>query len=161
DRILRAAYASGIRTFDTAKIYGTEPNFKRWFQQTPEVRKEIFLIAKERPRRPSELLTLIDERLKTLGTDYVDMFFVHALGDHHSLAEPRKWGPSQESRETPEAMGKWAKPRFVGFSPPHKARPQITQAAAKANYVAAIMAQSRPWLDPDSPLNRALDACHK
>src|SRR5262245_20343648 len=36
DRILRFAYASGIRTFDTAKVYGTEPNFKKWFEQSPE-----------------------------------------------------------------------------------------------------------------------------
>src|SRR5262245_42032419 len=26
DLILRSAYANGVRTFDTAKIYGTEPN---------------------------------------------------------------------------------------------------------------------------------------
>jgi aryl-alcohol dehydrogenase-like predicted oxidoreductase len=161
ERILRAAYASGIRTFDTAKIYGTEPNFKRWFQQMPEVRKEIFLIAKERPRRPSELLTSIDERLKTLGTHYVDMFFIHALGDHHSLDDAINMVTSQEFKETAEALRKSGKTRFVGFSSHHKDRPQIIHAAAKANHVDAIMVQYRPWLDPDSPLNRALDACHK
>ena len=43
DRILRLSYQSGVRTFDTAKVYGTEPNLKKWFEAQPEVRKEIFL----------------------------------------------------------------------------------------------------------------------
>src|SRR4051794_31952778 len=33
DSILRFAFANGIRTFDTAKVYGSEPNFKKWFDQ--------------------------------------------------------------------------------------------------------------------------------
>src|SRR5690349_4905176 len=31
ERLLRLSYAGGVRTFDTAKMYGTEPGFKRWF----------------------------------------------------------------------------------------------------------------------------------
>src|SRR5437762_123017 len=30
DRILRTSFASGVRVFDTAKAYGSEPNFKKW-----------------------------------------------------------------------------------------------------------------------------------
>ena len=33
DRLLRLSFASGVRVFDTAKVYGTEPNFKKWFEQ--------------------------------------------------------------------------------------------------------------------------------
>ena len=36
ERMLRTAYANGIRVFDTAKVYGTEPSFKKWFEQRPE-----------------------------------------------------------------------------------------------------------------------------
>ena len=42
DRVLRTAFASGIRMFDTAKAYGNEPYFKKWFEQSPEVRKRNF-----------------------------------------------------------------------------------------------------------------------
>ncbi|MHB1561757.1 MAG: twin-arginine translocation signal domain-containing protein, partial [Isosphaeraceae bacterium] len=35
DRVLRFAFARGIRLFDTAKVYGTEPSFKKWFAQAP------------------------------------------------------------------------------------------------------------------------------
>ena len=33
DRILRLAFANGVRIFDTAKVYGTEILFKKWFEQ--------------------------------------------------------------------------------------------------------------------------------
>src|SRR5690348_14042741 len=45
DRLLRFSYAAGVRTFDTAKVYGTEPGFKRWFEQSPEIRKEVVLVT--------------------------------------------------------------------------------------------------------------------
>ncbi len=35
----------------------------------------------------------------------------------------------------------------------------IIEAAAKAGFIDAIMLQYRPWLDKDSPLNKALDVC--
>src|SRR5687768_16400400 len=38
DRLLRFAYAHGVRYFDTAKSYGSEPAIARWFQAMPEVR---------------------------------------------------------------------------------------------------------------------------
>jgi hypothetical protein len=52
DRMLKLAYASGVRTFDTAKAYGTEPGFKKWFEQSPEVRKQIVLVTKDNPNTP-------------------------------------------------------------------------------------------------------------
>ena len=77
DRILRFAYSQGVRTFDTAKVYGTEPQFKKWFEQSPEVRKEIFLVTKDMPKKASDMIQMLDQRLETLGTDYVDLFFIH------------------------------------------------------------------------------------
>src|SRR5262249_31651454 len=47
DRLLRHSFASGVRVFDTAKAYGTEPNFKKWFEQDPTVRKQIVLVTKD------------------------------------------------------------------------------------------------------------------
>ena len=28
---------------------------------------------------------MLDKRLAALGTDYVDLFFIHSFGDNHSL----------------------------------------------------------------------------
>ncbi len=161
DRVLRVAFASGIRMFDTARVYGTEPNLRRWFEQDPTIRKQIFLITKDMPRRPKDLIRMLDERLESLGTDYIDLFFIHGLGDEQSLDDAMNMVSSKEFKETAEAIRKSGKARFIGFSSHHKDRPQIMQAAAKANYIDAIMIQYRPWLEKDSALNRAIDACHE
>ena len=54
DRLIRLSYASGVRTFDTARAYGTEPGFQKWLEQSPEVRKEIVLVTKDNPRAPRD-----------------------------------------------------------------------------------------------------------
>lgn len=159
DSILRSAYANGIRTFDTAKVYGSEPNFKRWFKQMPEVRKEIFLVTKDSPKTPKELLTMVDERLAELGTDYIDLFFVHGMGDGRRLDDAINFVTSKEFKETADAIRKSGKAKFIGFSTHHRERAPIIEAAAKAGIVDALMVMYTPWLDKDSPLNKALDVC--
>ena len=57
DRLLRFAFANGVRVFDTADCYGSEPNIKKWFQAAPEIRKQIFLVTKDHPKNgPSEMV---------------------------------------------------------------------------------------------------------
>lgn len=161
DRVLRFSYQQGVRVFDTAKVYGTEPYFKKWFDQAPEVRKEIFLVTKDMPKTPSQLLTMVDERLEALGTDYIDLLFIHGLGDEHSLDDCVNMMKGKELRETADAIRKSGKARFIGFSSHHKDRAPIMEAAAEGGSIDAIMLQYRPWLDKDSALNKAIDSCWK
>jgi len=161
DRIMRLSYAGGVRVFDTAKVYRSEGLFKKWFEQAPEVRKQIVLVTKDMVRRPSQMLKMVDERLAALGTDYVDFYFIHGLGDEHSLDDAINLVKSQELKEVAEALRKSGKAKFIGFSTHHKNRAQIIEAAALGGIVDAIMLQYHPWLDKDSPLNKALDACWK
>jgi predicted aldo/keto reductase-like oxidoreductase len=160
ERLIRLSYASGVRTFDTAKMYGTEPGFKRWFEQSPEVRKEIVLVTKDNPKSPKDMLAMLDKRLEALGVDSVDLFFIHGLGDEHKLDDAMNFVKGQEFKETAEAIRRSGKAKFVGFSSHHKHRAQIIQAAADGGIIDAIMLQYTPWLDKDAPLNKALDACH-
>jgi predicted aldo/keto reductase-like oxidoreductase len=160
ERLIRLSYASGVRTFDTAKMYGTEPGFKRWFEQSPEVLKEIVLVTKDNPKAPKDMLAMLDKRLEALGIDSVDLFFIHGLGDEHSLDAAMNFVKGQEFKETAEAIRKSGKAKFLGFSSHHKHRAPIIQAAADGGIIDAIMLQYTPWLDKDSPLNKALDACH-
>ena len=64
DRLLRMAFSQGVRFFDTAKVYGTEPGFKKWFAEMPEVRKQIFLATKEPVRRIGD----VRWRTSTIGS---------------------------------------------------------------------------------------------
>jgi aryl-alcohol dehydrogenase-like predicted oxidoreductase len=159
NRILPLAFASGIRVFDTAKVYGTEPAFRRWFEKSPEVRKQIFLVTKDTPRFPEQMPAMVDQRLAALGTDYIDLFFMHGFGDHHRLDDAIKFVKSPEFKQAADTIRKSGKARFIGFSTHHKDRGPIIQAAAEAGIVDAIMLQYTPWLEKDSPLNRALDTC--
>jgi uncharacterized protein len=157
EKILRYSFASGVRVFDTAKVYGTEPDLKAWFANQPEVRKQIFLITKDMPRDPGQMVKMVDQRLAALETDYIDLFFVHGLGDAHSPDEAVRFIKSPEFKDAADKIRKSGKAKFVGFSTHHKERARFIEAAAEAGCVDAIMLQYTPWLDKDSPLNRALD----
>lgn len=160
-RILRLAFANGIRTFDSAKVYGTEGTVGKWIEQSPEIRKQIFLVTKDMPREPGEMLKQVDERLAELKTDYIDLFFIHGLGDMHSTDEAVRFVKSKELGEVADKLKKSGKIKFIGFSSHHKDRWAMMEAAAEAGIIDAIMIQYRPWLDKDSPLNKAIDACWK
>jgi uncharacterized protein len=161
DRLLRFSYANGVRYYDTAKTYRSEPGIAAWLQAMPEVRKSIFLVTKDSPRTPEQLIGMLDERLAALKTDYVDLIFVHALGDHHSVEEAVEFAGGKAFKEVADKIRKSGKAKFVGFSTHNKDRDKIIAAAAKGGFVDAIMVQNTAWLDKDTTLNRSLDAAHK
>ncbi|MEO6807597.1 MAG: aldo/keto reductase [Isosphaeraceae bacterium] len=162
DKLVRMAYARGIRAFDTADCYGSEPGLGRWFLERPAVRKDIFLVTKAHPRQgPRQLIDLLDKRLEALKTDYLDLLFIHGIGPGEYGADSLNWPKSKEFKETIETIKKSGKAKFVGFSCHDARRAEYLQAAAEGGFVDAIMLQYTPWLDKDAPLNRALDACHK
>ena len=161
DRLLRTAFARGIRAFDTSETYGSEADFKRWFAASPEVRKHCFVVSKDAPRVPEELPAMLDKRLEALGTDYVDLIFIHSFGDRHPLPEALAMLKSRELAKTVEAIKKSGKAKLVGISTHHKERAALLQAAAEGGSVDAIMVAYSPWLDKESPLNKSLDACWK
>src|SRR4051812_38491689 len=68
DRLLRYAWAQGIRYFDTAKSYGSEPMIGRWLGAMPGARKDLFLVTKDQPNTPRQLLWQLDQRLAALQT---------------------------------------------------------------------------------------------
>ncbi len=160
ERLLRFAWANGVRYIDTAKSYGTEPAIGRWLQTVPEVRKELFLVTKDHPQSPKGLVDQLDRRLEALKTDYVDLIFIHAMGDH-SFANEVKWPASAEFKAAADAIRKSGKAKFVGFSTHHPRRPEILQAAVKGGFVDAIMLQNNPWMAQEDAMNHALDACYK
>jgi len=161
DRLLRFGFARGVRFYDTSETYHSEGAFKKWFAQDSAVRKQIFLVTKDAPKTPGQLMGMLDKRLAALGTDYVDLFFIHSFGDYHKLDDAIAMVKSKELKEASEAAKKSGKARFVGISTHHKDRAVLIEAAAEGGIVDAIMLQYRPWLDKDSPLNKAIDAAHK
>jgi predicted aldo/keto reductase-like oxidoreductase len=160
DRLLKFAFARGVRLFDTAKVYGTEPNFKKWFAQDASIRKQIILVTKDMPRQPSDLLKMVDQRLASLGTDYIDFFFIHGLGDNNygGVEKSVQFIKSPEFRQVADKIRSSGKAKFIGFSAHCPQRAQLLQAAAEDGVIDTIMLQYRPWLEKDSDLNKAIDA---
>jgi predicted aldo/keto reductase-like oxidoreductase len=161
-RLLRYAYAQGIRAFDTSAAYQSEPDFKAWFQQEPAVRKEVFIVTKEHeaPGIASQLPRMIDERCAAMGTDYIDLFFVHSFGDN-GVDASLKLLKSKELKAAADAAKKSGKVKLFGLSTHHRDRAVILETAAQVGFIDAIMVQYSPWLDKESALNKALDACHE
>ena len=159
-RLLRTAWANGVRYVDTAKSYGSEPMIGGWMNAASVPRNELFLVTKDQPNVPAQLIEQLDQRLEALQTDYVDLIFLHALGDRDFDVE-LQWPMSQEFKETADAIRKSGKAKFVGFSTHHPQRAQLLQAAVQGGFVDVIMLQNNPWIAQDDNMNRALDACYK
>jgi predicted aldo/keto reductase-like oxidoreductase len=165
DRLLRFEYSRGVRFFDTAASYGTEEAFKKWFAAMPEVRPHIFLATKDGVARPRDMIKRVDLRLQALGTDYIDLLYFHALSgkavDYGLTGNEMDWPKSKEMKETITAIKKTGKVRFVGFATHDQRRAEQLEIAAKGGLMDVIMIATNAWLEKDSRLNRAIDACHK
>ena len=160
ERLLRFAWTNGVRYVDTAKSYGSEPMIARWMNGMPAVRKDLFLVTKDQPNTPEQLIPQLDQRLAALQTDHVDLILLHALGDRNFELELR-WLTSPQLKQTADAIRKSKKAKFVGFSTHHPHRALLLQAAATGGFLDAIMLQNNPWIAQDDDMNRALDACYK
>jgi predicted aldo/keto reductase-like oxidoreductase len=159
-RLLRAAYAQGIRYIDTAKEYGTEPEVVRFLKAVPQARRDTFIVTKDRPKTPKDLIGQLDDRLRVLELDSVDMFFFQGLGDHHDTDTCLEFLKGKEFRETANAIKKSGKAKFVGFSCHDQDLAIMLETAAQANVVDAIMVKYSAFTPKDHAFNKALDACY-
>ena len=161
-RLLRSAYDRGVRTYDTADCYGSEPAIAAWLQENPEIRKEIFLVTKDHPTKGHEqLIPMLDERLAALKVDHIDLFFIHGIGPEDYGADSLNWPKDPAFARTIEKIKKSGKAKFVGFSCHNPRRAEYLAAAAEGGFVDAIMLQHTAWLDPTTKLNKAMDDCWK
>ena len=73
-----AALKAGYRHIDTAWIYGTEKAVGDGIRKSGVPREEIFLTTKlwNHKHRPEDAEKHIDESLKNLGFDYVDLYLM-------------------------------------------------------------------------------------
>ena len=70
----------GITYFDSARIYGNGVSEERYGKfLTPKYRKQIFLNSKSMERTYDGVMKDIETSLKTLKTDYLDMYTMHGI----------------------------------------------------------------------------------
>ena len=78
---VESALRSGVRLVDTANGYMNESGTGRGIKNSGVAREDIFLVTKLWPT-VYEKETAVDETLKRLDTDYIDLLFLHQPTDN-------------------------------------------------------------------------------
>ena len=109
--IVAEAVDRGINYFDVAPSYGNAQ--ERLGPALAPYRKNCFLACKTEGRMKDDSRTQLEESLRLLKTDHVDLYQFHALTKMTDL--DKVLGPGG-AMETMEAAKKEGKIRYIGFS---------------------------------------------
>jgi hypothetical protein len=153
--MLAKALDWGVNYWDTAEGYGrgrSEEGIGRWFARNPHTRKQVFLVTKLSTRRGGDFTSRLEESLKRLHTDYVDLFFVHGIRSIDEMEVSLKsWG---------EAMKKAGKIKLFGFST-HTNMEECLEGAAKLPWIDGIMFTYNYRLMHEPRMKEAVEACYR
>ncbi len=157
DKILHRAYKSGVDYLDTAHVYADGWSHKTIVPFLEQIgdRKKIWITSKF-PAKPGDVPGFekgLDTCLSELQTDYLDLFFMHALND------PKHLDP--EYIKMGEGMRKSKKTRFFGFSCHGDRMVELLNKAAEVGGIDAIMFRYSFAQYGDLELNKAIDALKK
>ena len=111
NNIVAEAVDRGINYFDVAPTYGDAQ--ARLGPALEPFRKNVFLACKEEDWTKDGCAKLLEESLRLLRTDHLDLYQFHALSKMSDLEQI--FGPNG-AMETFEAARKAGKVRFLGFS---------------------------------------------
>jgi aryl-alcohol dehydrogenase-like predicted oxidoreductase len=112
--VVRRAFELGVRYFDTAPSYDQHRAERRLGKALAGKRDQVVLATKSFLLPKEKALAELDDSLRTLGTDHVDVFQVHAIGD--AADRQRKLDPEKGTLAAALAAQKAGKCRFVGFT---------------------------------------------
>jgi len=153
--LLRQAIHWGVTHWDTAHSYGggkSETGMGMYFAKYPQDRAKIFLVTKSGAWTLKGRQQELNESLERLKTDYVDLFFVHAVSGVSGLDnEVRRWA------ETLKSQGKV---RLFGFST-HSNMAQCLIDAAKLGWIDAIMMTYNYRIMHEDRMKAGVEACAK
>lgn len=137
--IIHKAVDLGVNLIDTAKAYGTEPVVGAALKSIP--RETVIVSTKQKIAQgktlipAAEVIAGLDNSLKTMGTDHVDVFFLHTvLPDAYEHAANVIVPALLREKE----KGKF---RFLGITemPPKDARHEMLQSALRDDFWDVMM----------------------
>ena len=159
DKILHRAYKEGVNYLDTALVYANGMSQKTLAPFIKQIgdRDKLWITSKAPHHGNKADVTSyrkdLDTCLTDLGTDHLDLFFMHALNDTKYLdAEYLKMG---------DQLKKEKKIKFFGFSCHDGNVVELMNLAAKRKGIDAIMFRYHFGKYGDLELNKAIDACKK
>src|SRR6266446_6668786 len=104
--IVASALSLGYRHIDTAWKYGTERGVGEGIRASGVPRNEIFLTTKVSHEylRADDFARSVEQSLKTLGVDFVDLLLVHWPNPEIPLSEPI---PARKERTLAQIALRW------------------------------------------------------
>jgi len=112
--VLRYAYDCGVNHFDTAEVYMRTHSETYLGQALKDVRDKVYITTKHLTQRPEDMnrtaiIQRVEESLKRLQTDYLDVALWHSVDDASFL-------DNAEMMAAYSQLKKDGKVRHVGFS---------------------------------------------
>ncbi len=115
--VILEALRLGVRYCDTAPAYQqSQDYYGAAFKAAPGARDRVFLASKTHERGRDGALRLLDDSLRRLGTDHLDLWQLHDLREMEELDEIFGKGGAIEAVEQAKADGRI---RFVGITGHH------------------------------------------
>ncbi|MBS1809553.1 MAG: aldo/keto reductase [Acidobacteria bacterium] len=111
--LVQHAYDLGINYFDTAHSYGNGRSEMIYGKAMKSFRKNIFLTTKSNKRSRKEAEAELDASLKSLQTDYLDLWQCHEVAKMEEVEKIFAPGGAYEAFEAAKKAGKC---RFFGFT---------------------------------------------
>jgi predicted aldo/keto reductase-like oxidoreductase len=157
DRILHRSFKEGVDYLDTALRYAegqSHLTIAPFIKQIGD-RKKLWITSKAKGKKgeTKSYREGLDQCLKDLETDYLDMLFMHAVDDPDFLG--------REYIEMGEEMRKSGKTRFFGISTHGDRQVEVMNKAAEVGGIDAIMLRYSFARYGDLELNKAIDKCKK
>ena len=116
---IEAALEEGVRFFDTAESYGPHISEERYGRYlTPRYRDEIFLMTKSQAKTAAAARRAIEDSLRRLATDRVDLWQFHSLETPEDVDARLAGGVLEEALKA-QAEGKIASIGFTGHASPY------------------------------------------
>lgn len=147
----------GVTYWDTAHSYQggkSEEGIGIFLKRNPEKRKDLFIVTKSsgasnNEQREQKLQT----SFKRMNTDYVDLLYgVHACSSPDQLTDDlRKWAEQKKEK---------GQVRYFGVST-HKNMAEVLMAAAKTDWIDAIMTSYNYRLMQKPEMQEAVQACNE
>jgi len=118
--LIRYALDTGITYIDTAKSYRSEPHVGKAIAGR---RREVFLATKTARRDYDGAMRELEDSLKQLGTDYLDLWMVHSIGKRRrgggsELEQLRSPGSVMKAVRQAKAQGLVKLSGFTGHASP-------------------------------------------
>ncbi len=118
DAAVKAALDSGITAFDTAEGYGDGESERRLGKALGRRKDEVVIISKIWPDAalsPESYAEHLEDTLRALGRDYVDVYLIHWPGGYFDSAEK-----SARLTECMQSLKESGKAKTVGLSNFHE-----------------------------------------